>query len=215
VLVSFSPDAGARFLSPLRLDHVKPAGRFATQLLHDGAMLVSWVDVDGRVWLRRITPGFAASERLQLAESQNGRAKGFPRTALLRDYHGDNSEARLLVAFTRDASPALRTLLVSIPEGQLLEAERSCDCAPTAEQLRGIPVRGTIIGTSSSPGGRNVRVSHFAVPGIFDEGVREFSIGPELAGSLPVGRQFLGRVDQRDREWWLFDVRLIASAPKP
>jgi hypothetical protein len=57
-------------------------------------------------------------------------------------------------------------------------------------------------------------VSHVEVPGIFEPGESEFKVPPELNASLPRGRQFLGRVERREREWWLFEIRLIA-APQP
>lgn len=214
VLASFSPDAGARFLAPLRLDHVKPAGRVATRLLRDGAVLVSWVDAEGAVWLSRVTPEFAPADRVSLAPAQSGRTKGFPRLALLRDYEGGREAAQVLVAFTRDAAPSLRTLLVHVPEGELLEAEKNCDCAPSAEELRGYSFRGTIVEVQSAPASgewRTVRVAHGGVPGIFEEGTRVFVVTPELAAQLPGGRSFLGRIERRGGDWRLFDVRLLAT----
>jgi hypothetical protein len=100
-----------------------------------------------------------------------------------------------------------------VPEGALLEAEKNCDCAPTAEELRGFPIRGTVIKTpvASAPGANSIRAAHVEVPGIFAEGTREFKIAPELLAQLTPGRQFLGRVERREGEWWLFDVRLLAT----
>lgn len=207
VLTSFSPDAGTRFLMPLKLNHVKPAGRVATQLLHDGAILVTWVDADGAGWLHRVTPDFTPTDPVPLAAAQGGRTKGFPRTVLLRDYTGGKSEAQLLVAFTRETSPMLRTLLVRIPEGDLLEAEKSCDCAPEPAQLRGFPVRGTIAELLPESGA--VRATLPEVPGLFAAGVREFRAEPAAFSALETGRAFLARAERRDGAWWLFAVRVI------
>jgi hypothetical protein len=213
VLASFSPDAGARFLLPLRLSDTKPAGRVSTLLLRDGAMLVTWVDVAGTLWLRRITPDFSPAEPVLLAPAEQGLVTGFPRLALLRDYLGGKEPAQVLVAHSVEGTPALRTLLVSVPEGDLLEAERNCDCAPTPEQLRGISLRGIILSVKPEPA--TMQIKHFEVPGVFAEGVRDFRIAPELAGhAAQVGRHFLGRVEKRDGAWWLFDLRLIVSAPR-
>jgi hypothetical protein len=212
VLASFSPDAGARFLMPLRINHTRPIGHVGTQLLHDGAILVSWADVTGALWLHRVSPDFALADRLQLSPAREGTTKSFPRLVLLRDYDGGKSEAQLLLAFTSDTSRSLRTLLIGVPEGDLLEAEKSCDCSPTAEQLRGFPIRGTVL-ESTSPAAGTVRISHVEVPGIFAAGPRDFML-PPTETRPPVGRQFLGRIEHRDGAWWLFDIRLIASPPK-
>lgn len=213
VLATYSPDAGGRFLLPLRLSETKPLGRVATGVLHDGAMLVTFVDVDGALWLRRVTPEFVAADAVKLAGGDQERIKGFPRIALVRDYDGGKEPALLVAAFAQENGRGVRTLLISVPEGDLLEAEKNCDCAPTADQLRGFPIRGSIV--AAQPEAGSVRVQHFEVPGIFAEGTREFKVLPAvLAPAAQPGRQFLGRIEQRDGAWWLFDVRLIASAPK-
>lgn len=213
VLVSFSPDAGRRFLLPLRLSETKPAGRVASVLLRDGAILVTWVDVAGALWLRRVTPDFAATEPVLLVPAEPHRPKGFPRAALVRDYLGGKEPAQILVTYTVDGTPALRTLRVTVPEGDLLEAERNCDCAPTPDQLRGFSLRGIIQGAKADPA--TLQIRHFEVPGVFAEGVREFRVAPELSShAAHVGRQFLGRIEKRPDGWWLFDVRLIVG-PAP
>jgi hypothetical protein len=212
VLASFSSDAGRQFLLPLELSRAKPAGQVDTVLLHDGAMLATWVEADGSLSLGRISPDYAADEPFSLAAGSNGRVQGTPRSALVRDYAGGKSAAEFLVAFTRAAGPstALRMLLVTVPEGELLEAEKSCDCAPTAEQLQGYPIGGTI--TAAQPDGA-LRVKHGEVPGVLAAGVRDFHVAPGTATAVQPGRQFLGRIERRDGDWWLFDVRLIAMAP--
>lgn len=211
VLASFSPDAGARFLAPLRLDQEKPSGRVETLLLRDGAMLVIWLGADGAVWLRRITPDFLAGDATLLASAEPNRMKAFPRAALLRDYAGGKTRAQVLVTFAEGgANGGVRTLLVTIPEGELLEAEQNCDCAPSPDQLRGYSIRGTLVAANGA--NRTVRVQHPELPGIFPAGTREFHIAENLLEALPPGRQFLGRIERRDDAWWLFDVRLIAAA---
>lgn len=213
VLASFSPDAGARFLMPLQVNETKPAGRVATALLRDGALLVTWVDVAGILWLRRITPDFATAEAVPLTTPAHGSVKGFPRLALVRDYVGGKEPAQLLVTFTTETAPALRTLLVTVPEGDLLEAEKNCECAPTPDQLRGFSIRGII--SSLNAAAATMTIQHYEVPGIFAEGSREFRVPPALfGGAVQPGRQFLGRVEQRDGIWWLIEVRLIAGPPR-
>lgn len=214
VLASMSPDAGARFMMPVRLDRGKPAGRVETALLHDGAVLATWVEQDGGLWLRRVSPDFTPDEPFSLAAPSNGRVKGFPRAALLRDYAGGKTVAQMIVAFTREAGKdsAVRTLLVNIPEGDLLEAEKSCDCAPSAEQLQGFAIRGTVTEAAAAAG--ELRVKHFEVPGIFAAGTRPFKTTPELLAVTPIGRQFFGRIEKRDGAWWIFDLRVLAEPTK-
>lgn len=212
-LASFSSDAGGRFLMPLRLTEGKTLGRVATAILHDGAFLVTYVDAEGALWLRRVTPDFAATAPVRLASGEPGRIKGFPRLALLRDYAGGKEPAKLLATFVREGVPGLTTLSITVPEGELLEAEKNCDCAPSADQLEGFPIRGTILSAEHDAG--TLRVLHFEVPGILAEGIREFIVSAEtLARSDHPGRQFLGRIEKRSGAWTLIDVRLIAAAPK-
>ncbi|MEO5961148.1 MAG: sialidase family protein [Opitutaceae bacterium] len=208
VLAASSPDAGARFLLPLRIDGGQPAGRVDTLMLRDGAMLVSWVETDGNLWLRRVSPDLTLSEPVALTKSNEGRVKGFPRMALRRDYAGGDTKAELVVTFTTEgAAAALHTLLVSVPEGDFVESEKACDCALPAEQLQGDPIRGTI--AEVLPAAGTVRVRHFEVPGIFAAGTREFKVPPPMLAVLPATGQFIGRVERRESEWWLFDVRVI------
>jgi hypothetical protein len=212
VLVTQSPDAGGRFLMPLRISDGPTAGKVATLILHDGAMLVTYVDIQGALWARRITPEFVATPAVPLAAGKSGGIKGFPRLALVRDYDGGPTPAQFLATFVREDSGAVSTLLVNVPENELLEAEKSCDCGPTGEQLKGFPIRGTLL--SPQTGGNTVRVKHFEVPGIFTGGEREFKVTPEVyAQANEPGRPFLARVEQRDGAWWLFDLHLIAPAP--
>ncbi len=213
VLASFSPDAGARFLQPLRVDHGKPSGHVDTLLLHDGALLVTWLEADGSLWLRRITPDFTADAPIALSPAGAGRVSGFPRTALVHDYAGGKTSAQFIAAFVREDSPAtLHTLLVTVPEGELLNAEKNCDCAPTPEQLVGFPMRGTIVALDADAG--SVRVRHDEVPGVLGAGVHEFSVAPDVVAAASRGRQFLGRIERRDGQWRLFDVRLFVT-PAP
>lgn len=213
VLVSLSPDAGARFLSPLPLNAGKTAGRVATALLHDGAMLVTSVDADGGLWLRRVTPDFRVTPPVRLTDPAAGRIKGFPRMALQRDFDGGPAPAELIVALVRDTEAGgLQTLRVTVPEGGLLEAERDCDCTNPVDDLLGFSIRGVIV--SVPPGGRTVRVSHAAVPGIFAAGEREIAVGPTLkldAGAA--GRPFVGRIRRHQDGWQFFNLRMLLRAP--
>lgn len=209
VLASFSPDAGGRFLMPLRVDKGRPAGRVDTLILNDGAMLVAWVENDGSVWLRRINPEFSLNTPVALAPAGATSTKTAPRLALLRDYEGGKTSAQLLATFATEGPGPLRTLLITVPEGELLEFENECGCSPTPEQLQGYPIRGTIAQSPYKPG--VVRVKQAGLPGVFAAGERDFKIAPGLVTDAPVGRAFLGRVEERDGAWWLFDLRWLGT----
>lgn len=212
VLASYSSEAGQRFLAPLRMDDDKPAGQPDTQLLRDGTMLVSWVGANGDFWLRRISPSFSAGAAVQIG-SGAGRLQGSPRLAVARQYTGGNNAALLIAAYTpADANIGVRTVLITVPEGDFLVAENDCGCAPTPEQLLGFGLRGTITDSLPSPG--TLRVRHQELPGVLAAGTREFKVAPEVLAAAQPGRQFLGRVQRRDGEWWLFDLRLLAI-PSP
>lgn len=209
VLATFSSDAGTQFLMPLRLDEraAKPLGRVDALLLRDSAMLITWVAADGAVWLRRISPDHATSAAIKIAPRGSGSMRTVTRAALVRDYPGGDTSAEVLVAFVTDAG--LRTALVTIPEGKLRAAEKNCDCAPTAEELQGFPMRGTILEATAAT--HTVRAQHPDIPGVFRAGTHEFSVAPGLAERLPGGGQFLGRIERREGRWWLFDIRLLAT----
>jgi hypothetical protein len=213
VLASFSPDAGTRFLMPLRVDHGHAAGRVETLLLRDGAMLVTWLEADGSYWLRRLTPEFSADEPFALAPAGAVPVKNFPRAALVRNYAGGDGTAQFVTAFVGSGKDApLKTLLVTVPEGALIAAAKNCDCAPTPEQLAGFPLRGTF--ESLSPAEGTLRVAHGEIPGIFAPGAHVFRGAPATLAAVTAGRQFLGRIERRHGAWWLYDVRLLAAPPE-
>lgn len=210
IQASFSTDAGGTFLMPLRIDAAKPAGRVDTALLRDGAFLVTWVASDGAVWLRRVSPGFSAAESVRVAPAEAGPRRAVPRLVLRRDYAGGpRGEAEALVVFGTGGIEARR---LRIPEGELLQAEANCDCAPTAEQLRGWPIRGTVVGHDVAAGRLELR--HPALPGIFAAGTRSFALmlAPGV-GALPAGEQVFARIEPAGSGWRIFDVRRIVTAP--
>lgn len=209
VLASYSPDAGARFLQPLRLDNGKPAGHVDTLILHDSAPLVTWIESDGSVWLRRVTPDFTTDAPVRLAPAGATSVSTVPRLALLRDYAGGKTSAQIVVAFAGKPGEPLRTLLVTVPEGELIEFGKNCDCAPTAEQLQGYPIRGTITAIDATRG--LVRVQHDESPGVLAAGTHEFTAAPDIIAAAQNNRRFLGRIERYDGAWRVFDVRLFAE----
>ncbi len=218
VLLSTSPDAGARFLLPLVVDNGHPAGHSDTVLLHDGAALVTWLETPSTdpkaqpagLWLRRASPEFSLDEPVLLSSASATQPTGFPRAVLVRDFSGDNLTAQLLVAYT--GQTGMHTLLVTVPESELLAASAdNCHCAPAPAQLVGFSIRGTVATTSSKT---QVTVNHPEFPGLLAAGIDTFRATPSVLAALPPGREFLGRIERRSGEWWLFDVRLLVAPPE-
>lgn len=214
VLASFSTDAGGSFVAPLRLDEVKPAGRVATTLLRNGSLLATWVDAEGAIRLRRVNPDFAAGEPVVLSAAGNARARGFPRLVVARDYTGGKTKAELLLVFTAETAPALRTLRVEIPEGELLEEEKSCECAPPAEDLRGFAVRGLTQGPGALTG--TVKLQLNALPGVMRAGSVEMAVEPALVAlAAQPDREFIGQIERSRGGWRLIAFKPVARpAPK-
>lgn len=210
VLASYSPDAGARFLQPLRIDLGHPAGHVDTLILRDSTLLVTWIESDGSFWLRRVGPEFSADAAVALAPKGAVAIRSFPRTALLRDYAGGTGTAQFVAAYVGEgASPVLHTLLVTVPEGALLAAQSDCDCTPTPEQLAGVSMRGIVVSLAAD--GSSLRVRHDEIPGVMAAGEHEFRIAPDVIATLPPGRDFFARITQRDGAWSVFDVRVIGA----
>ncbi len=211
LLVSASPDAGGRFLYPLRLGENRPTGRPAAAILRDGALLAAWIDGAGGLRLRRVTPEFSLSVETELAAPASVSARGRPRLLVREDYAGGRESARLLAFWPQAGRPALRAAVVTVPEGELLEAEKSCDCAPTPDQLRGYPFFGTVVSTFTDTA--EIAVRHGEVPGLLPAGERRFRAAPDVLAAAAAGRRFLGRFEAAGDGWRLFDVRFVAASP--
>jgi len=221
VLISTSPDAGARFLLPLTLDLGHPAGPPSVALLHDGAALAVWIEgassapdaAPAALWFRRTSPDFTLDAPLQLHADTDQPPRGHPRVALLRDFAGDVPTAAVLVAYAvGGAAAGLRTAVVTVSEAALLAAANSdCDCASTPEQLLGYPFRGAVTAVDTARG--ELTAQHAELPGIFPAGAHVFRAVPALLAALQPGRDFLGRIEQRAGAWWLFNVRLLVTPP--
>ncbi|HEY0947659.1 MAG TPA: copper-binding protein [Opitutaceae bacterium] len=212
VLASTSPDAGARFLLPARLDETKPVGRVDTVLLRDGSQWVSWLEQTGAVRLRRLAPSGEASVAASFGggEQNASRAGGIPRLALAKDY--DAGPAQLVLARTEAGEPSrVTTHLITLPAARDLAA-KDCDCDPdAAEASRGHALKGRIVGVL--PERQSVLVKHEEIPGVMRAMTMEFKVAPELLATLREGQEILARMERRDdRKWWLFQVKRLGTA---
>ncbi|HWA08734.1 MAG TPA: sialidase family protein [Opitutaceae bacterium] len=216
VLLASSPDAGGLYTMPARVDLGHPLGRVDTLILRDGSQFVTWLEGPGEdssqpagLYLRRYASFGATLAPAPLAPSPAGSVvSGFPRMALAKDF--DATPAQFVVAFTRDGdSPRVETLLVTLPAASVLAAaDSSCSCSPSGEQLVGYPIRGRVTGVESSRS--LLRLEHVALPGVLHAGEHEFKAAPNVLGALQAGRDVLARVEQRNGEWWIFDVRILS-----
>ena len=214
VLASVSPDAGARFLQPIRLDHGQPLGRVDTAMLADGSLLVTWLEGGATpgLWLARIPPDFSPGQAVRLAALEPTRLRGFLRLALVKDY--DSTPARLVVAFMGDdAVGALQTLLVTLPDLSTLAGRKPC--VPCDEQdaaaVRGYAVKGRIVSVSPERG--TVVVQHEEIPGVMRAMTMEFHAAPDVVAEAKPGRPLLARIERRGQPWWIFGVKWLGETP--
>jgi hypothetical protein len=217
LLASSSPDAGERFLMPLTVATGPIVGQPAAVLLHDSAAVVFWnlnapnLAAAG-LWVRRITPDFTLDPPSLVWPLMSGAT---PSAAIEHDYTGGDGTACVVVAFSTNSgnSSNIHTLELTIPEAALLAAaDDTCHCAPTPEQLVGYPIRGTILRVD--PGTSQVALDHEELPGILEPGSDLFRAEPDLAASLKPGTRCLARIERRNGEWRIFDVRLLLAKPQ-
>jgi len=204
-----SAEAGARFFVPAQLnDTERPLGRIGAVLLRDGSFWVSWLEADGSITVRRLSPGGGASTAVSLrgGAGEASRAGGIPRLALVKDY--DEQPARLILARTVPGEPSQLTLhLLTLPDADDLAAA-DCGCDPRTSDVRSYPVRGRII--TPLPERGTLLVRHSEVPGVMRAMTMEFKVDPETLAAAREGRDIFARMEKRaDGSWWLTDVRML------
>jgi hypothetical protein len=85
-----------------------------------------------------------------------------------------------------------------------------CDDA-AADELHGFAFMGRIVAVQADQG--VVLIAFHEIPGALPAGTREFKAAPQALAAVQPGRDILGRIEQRNGEWWLFDVRLLVPLP--
>ena len=162
--------------------------------------------------MRRITPDFTLNPASLIWPAPVGaRATA----AIAHDYAGGDAPAQIVIAFESNAGkfPSVRTLALTVPESALLaDDDDTCHCSPTPDQLVGYPIRGTI--RKVDRGAALVTIDHEELPGILDQGTDTFRADRELAASLRPDSRCLARIERRNGEWRIFDVRLLAGWPR-
>lgn len=214
VYASASPDAGARFLMPQRIDLGHPIGRVDTVQLRDGARIVVWLESgegnQAGIWLRYISPSDEIGAPVLLAGTSQARSAGFPRIALLKDY--DATPAQLLLTYTDaiNQNTQVETQLVTLPDLSSLAGRAPClPCDENdAAASRGYGVKGIV---TDWPELDEVTLKFEEIPGVMRRGSLTFKVEPGQQTSLPVGQELLGRIEQRDSTWWLFHVTRLTE----
>jgi len=208
VLASASPDAAARFLQPQHIDLGRPRGQTDVVQLRDGSRIITWLEggEQSGLWLRRISAQDEVGPPVKIAPDAIGR----PQIALLKDY--DAKPAQLLVAFAREEkqSTQIETLLVTLPDLSTLAGRKPClPCdEDDANATRGYGVKGTI---TDWPDVDQVALQFEEIPGVMRAGTLICKIDTGLQESLPIGQNLLGRIEQRDGAWWLFNVKTLGA----
>jgi hypothetical protein len=209
VLLSVSPDAGAHFLMPQRIEDTRPVGAPDLVLLNDGTVFASWLEHYNKdetaIWLRRISPGGDLSTPVLIATLPSDRAS--PHLALVKDY--DATSAQLLLAYSLgdgDASQIV-TRLLTIPVPGSFPTANPCNCPTGDEAARGYALRGRIV--SLVPARGALAVQHDEIPGVLPTATTEFKTDPSTLKFATVGNEVFARVELRGTEWWLFSARLI------
>lgn len=214
VQVSTTPDAGQRFTMPQSIDRGQPVGRPDTLMLRDGSVLTVWLErgAEPGLWLRCLSPAGEPFAAVRLAILKGGRDGGFPRLALVKDY--DQTPAQILVTYAQNEPPAgVHTLLVTLPTLSALAKRNPCiPCDENdANATRGYPVKARV--TAVSPDQDLVTIRHEEIPGVMHAASLTCKVDPQAFPQLTVGRELIGRIERRDRDWWLFHIRIFETSP--
>lgn len=87
-----------------------------------------------------------------------------------------------------------------------------CHCDDKSpEKLRGFAFKGRVVAVLAGHGA--VRVAYDEIPGALPAGTHDFKAEPAVLAAIGPGREILARIEQRNGEWWLFDVRLLIPLP--
>jgi hypothetical protein len=88
----------------------------------------------------------------------------------------------------------------------------NCHCDDdAAEEQHGFAFKGHIVAVQADQG--VVLVASHEIPGALPAGTREFKAAPQALAAVQPGREILARIEQRNGEWWLFDVRVLIPLP--
>lgn len=213
ILVTSSPDAGARWTQVTRVDLGHAVGAPDIVLLSDGSQLVAWIEGQGSdlslppgILLRRYSPGGGSVQPAYVIKDEPGNFPAGPRLAVLRDQTGEAAE--LIMAVEQGVAPGnLRILRLKLPSPEALrEIDSSCNCSGAS--LPGFPIRGRILSVDTEHS--LLRISHDSVPGVFRRGELEVQVSPAVVAVVREGRGIMGRIERSNGTWLMSDVRTYA-----
>jgi len=210
ILLSVSPDAGAHFLMPQRIEDTRPVGAPDVVLLADGTVFASWLEHynqdETAIWLRRISPGGDLSVPVLLATLPTAAAA--PRLVSAKDY--DATAAQLLLTYTLGGGDTSQivTRLLTIPFPGTTPTANPCNCPTNEETARGYALKGRIVALSQQRG--TLTIQHDEIPGVLKAATTEFKTDPSVLKLAATGNEVFARIELRGTEWWLFSARLIA-----
>ncbi len=206
--VSTSPDAGGVWLIPQRISEGTPDAAVSIVLLRDGSQVICWKESQ-KLLLRRVSPQGDIGPASPVAESRA--ALDALQLTVLAD-HDDTAPVRL--ALTYAAAGEAYTAAVTLPSLKELTAKDSaCSCGRASAQLqRGVPLHGTVVSLDLAAGSLVVQHDHIA--GVMPAMSMTLKADAATLRGLRAGQEFLGRMDTRDAEWWLFDVTLLGEPAK-
>ena len=205
VQLSFSGNAGHLWQIPLRVSEGRPEQAAGVVLLSDGAALVVWQE-GARVLLRRVSPSNDIGPVAQVAESRAPIA--VPQLMVLAD-RDEKTPVRVALSY-RAGGQSTATVLTLPSLTELAQNDSLCACGQATAQLRrGFELRGAVVSVNAKAG--TAMVKHEAIPGVMPAMTMQFRADPETLAALAPGQELLGRMEDRNAEWWLFDVRLLAD----
>jgi Cu/Ag efflux protein CusF len=201
-----SPDAGGVWLIPQRVSEGKPDAAVSVVLLRDGSQVVAWKENE-KLLLRRVSPQGDLGPVAPAAESR-APLDSLQLTVLAdRD---DDAPVRLLLAYS--VGEDAHTAAVTLPSLKELAAGDSvCSCGRASKQAqRGLELHGTVTAVDAAAG--TVTAKHDAIPGAMPAMTMAFKADDATLKGIKPGQEFLGRIEARNAEWWLLDVRVLGEA---
>ena len=205
IQLSLSSDAGRIWQIPLCVNEEKPAPVVAVVVLRDESEIVCWEE-GPRLLLRRISPQDVFGPLTPVADLPQ--ALDSVRLTVLTD-QDENAPPELLLSYVAGGRPA--SLVVALPSAKkLADEDNTCECARYAPTASGFALKGTVVSLDAAAG--IVVARHEEIPGVMKAMTMPFKAVPAVLKTLAPGREFFGRMEEHDNEWWLSDVRLIAGS---
>jgi Cu/Ag efflux protein CusF len=207
IQVSLSSNAGRVWQIPLRVSEDTPDATVAVALLPDESEVVCWKE-GSRLLLRRISPQDDSGPLTPLAEV-SGPVESLRLTALADQ--DENAPVRLLVDYA--AGGHTGASVVTLPTlKQLAAQDNTCACDTHITLVRGFALSGVVVARDQAAG--TVTVRHAEIPGVMPAMTMPFKAPPDIWQTLAPGKEFLGRMEEKEGAWWLFDVRVLEPAGK-